>query len=138
MTNLKTLLNRLIRTPEESKLQQVLLAPLGLLSFFYGWVLKARVFLYRRGIYETRSLPCKVISVGNITLGGTGKTPFVSLLAEMVRKRGYRTAILSRGYKENSRALMGLFPMENGFSSMRLSLEMNPVCWRRSSKGSRS
>ncbi|MGA2954532.1 MAG: tetraacyldisaccharide 4'-kinase [Thermodesulfobacteriota bacterium] len=99
MTSLKILVNRLICTPEESKLQQVLLAPLGLLSFFYGWVLKARVFLYRRGIYKTHSLPCKVISVGNITLGGTGKTPFVSLLAEMVWKRGYRTAVLSRGYQ---------------------------------------
>ncbi|HYB20326.1 MAG TPA: tetraacyldisaccharide 4'-kinase [Thermodesulfobacteriota bacterium] len=96
---MKILLNRLIRTPEESKLQQVLLAPLGLLSFFYGWVLIARAFFYRRGIYETHSLPWKVISVGNITLGGTGKTPFVGLLAEIVRKRGYRTAVLSRGYK---------------------------------------
>jgi tetraacyldisaccharide 4'-kinase len=99
MTSLKIFLNRLIRTPEESKLQEVLLAPLSLLSFFYGWVLKARVFLYRQGTYKIHSLPCKVISVGNITLGGTGKTPFVNLLAEMVRKRGYRTAILSRGYK---------------------------------------
>ena len=99
MTNLKIFLNRLIRNPEESRLQQVLLAPLGLLSFFYGWVLEARLFLFRRGIYKTHSLPCKVISVGNLTLGGTGKTPFVRLIAEMVRDRGYRTAILSRGYK---------------------------------------
>ncbi len=108
MTSLKILLNRLIRTPEESKLQQVLLAPLGLLSFFYGWVLKARVFLYRRGIYKTHSLPCKVISVGNITLGGTGKTPFVNLLAEMVRKREYRTAVLSRGYQGKFQGPYGL------------------------------
>jgi tetraacyldisaccharide 4'-kinase len=42
-----------------------------------------------------------VVSVGNITLGGTGKTPFVCLLSEMIQARGYRVAILSRGYKGN-------------------------------------
>jgi tetraacyldisaccharide 4'-kinase len=57
------------------------------------------VSLYHRGIFKAHSLPCKVISVGNITLGGTGKTPFVGLLAEMIRGRGLRTVILSRGYR---------------------------------------
>ncbi|HEX9156806.1 MAG TPA: tetraacyldisaccharide 4'-kinase, partial [Syntrophales bacterium] len=60
--------------------------------------MKARIFLYRAGVYKTHSLPCKVVSVGNITLGGTGKTPFVALLAEMIRARGLRAVILSRGY----------------------------------------
>jgi tetraacyldisaccharide 4'-kinase len=99
MTDWNILLNRLIRTPEESTLQRVVLAPLGLLSFFYGWIVQARASLYHREILKPRSIPCKVISVGNITLGGTGKTPFVGLLAEMIRGRGVRTAILSRGYK---------------------------------------
>ena len=78
-----------------------MLFPLCLLSFFYGWVVSARIFFYTRGIFSTHSLPCKVVSVGNITLGGTGKTPFVCLLAEMIWAKGFRVAVLSRGYKGN-------------------------------------
>ena len=96
---MKSFLHRLISNPEENRLQKILLAPLFLLALLYGWVVRTRIFFYRKGIYRTHSLPCKVISVGNITLGGTGKTPFVILLAEMVQEKGYRTAVLSRGYK---------------------------------------
>jgi tetraacyldisaccharide 4'-kinase len=96
---LKSFLHCLISNPGESKLQKILLAPLSILALLYGWVGLARVFFYRKGIYRTHSLPCKVVSVGNITLGGTGKTPFVCLVAEMIHKRGYRTAVLSRGYR---------------------------------------
>ncbi|MDI6755442.1 MAG: tetraacyldisaccharide 4'-kinase [Thermodesulfobacteriota bacterium] len=82
-------------------MRKLLLSPLCLLSFFYGWANSARVYLYERGIFPTRSLAGKVVSVGNITLGGTGKTPFVVLLAEMLKSKGLRVAILSRGYKGN-------------------------------------
>ncbi len=99
MTHWKRSLEHLIRHFPESKLQKLLLAPLGLLSFFYGWILRLRIFLYRAGIYQTHSLPCPVISVGNITLGGTGKTPLVALLAEWICRSGYRAVILCRGYK---------------------------------------
>jgi len=99
MTTLKTFLHRLIRNPGENLPSRILLAPLTLLSFLYGLAVTARVFFYRKGIYRSHSLPCRVISVGNLTLGGTGKTPFVILLAELIRRRGCRTAILSRGYK---------------------------------------
>ncbi len=96
---MKSFLHRLISNPKENQLQKVLLAPLSLLALLYGWVVRIRTFFYRIGVYQTHSLSCKVISVGNITLGGTGKTPFVILLAEMIRDKGYRTAVLSRGYK---------------------------------------
>ena len=99
MTISKTFFHRLIRNPGENLPARILLAPLTLLSFLYSLAVRLRVFFYRQGIYRSRSLPCRVISVGNLTLGGTGKTPFVILLAEMIRRRGYRTAILSRGYK---------------------------------------
>ncbi len=98
MINFRILINKLISNEKEGKLRQIALAPLCLLSFFYGWVVSARLFLYARGIYKTHSLPCKVVSVGNITVGGTGKTPFVSLLSEMIKARGHRVAVLSRGY----------------------------------------
>lgn len=60
------------------------------------WV---RIRLYDAGLLRGRSLPCLTISVGNITVGGTGKTPFVEALARSLHERGRRVAILSRGYK---------------------------------------
>lgn len=95
------LLNNLIYTQKESLLRKIILAPLGILSFFYGWGNSLRIYLYARKVFPTRSLPGKVVSVGNITLGGTGKTPFVILIAEMLRAKDFRVAILSRGYKGN-------------------------------------
>ncbi len=108
MAHLRTVLTRLIAAPEQGKLRGLLLFPLTLISFFYGYVLKARIVLYRLGIYKTHALPCKVVSVGNITLGGTGKTPFVFLLAGMIRARGLRAAVLSRGYGGEFRGALGL------------------------------
>lgn len=101
MAKIKIYLCRLIAAAEESKLRKAILSPLTLLSFVYGGVVLLRRFLYARRILSVHSLPCKVISVGNITLGGTGKTPFASLLAQMVRSRGYRVVLLSRGYGGN-------------------------------------
>jgi tetraacyldisaccharide 4'-kinase len=52
----------------------------------------------------TTRLPCRVVSVGNVTVGGTGKTPIVMLLAEWLSAKGRRVAVLSRGYKRTSKA----------------------------------
>lgn len=54
--------------------------------------------MFDLGIIKQTKLPCSVISVGNITVGGTGKTPMVITLANMLRSKGYRPAVLSRGY----------------------------------------
>jgi tetraacyldisaccharide 4'-kinase len=77
----------------------ILLLPLLFCSWIYGVVVRIRVTLYRGGLFKTRQLPCKVISVGNISVGGAGKTPLVAALAKELRERGLRAAILSRGYK---------------------------------------
>jgi tetraacyldisaccharide 4'-kinase len=77
----------------------VLLFPLYLLSLLYGVVVRIRTLLYSFGLLKTKHLPCPVISVGNITVGGTGKTPFVMALAKGLIERGISVAILSRGYK---------------------------------------
>lgn len=69
------------------------------LSAIYRQIVQARLALYRRRIYREHSLGCTVISVGNITVGGTGKTPVVELLARELTKGGRKVAILSRGYK---------------------------------------
>lgn len=71
---------------------------LSFLSILYRQVVNLRNRLYDLGIFKQNKLPCKVISVGNITVGGTGKTPFVIMLAKMLKTKGFRPAILSRGY----------------------------------------
>jgi tetraacyldisaccharide 4'-kinase len=67
-------------------------------SRFYGLGAELRRTLYARGLLRTEKLPAPVISVGNLTVGGTGKTPVVACLAALWRDRGKRVAILSRGY----------------------------------------
>ena len=69
------------------------------LSLFYSSVIRIRSFLYSTGWKPSRGLPCAVVSVGNLTVGGTGKTPTTLWLAEELAHQGYRVAILSRGYK---------------------------------------
>jgi tetraacyldisaccharide 4'-kinase len=64
--------------------------------------------LYRFGILRTEYLPCKVISLGNITVGGTGKTPTAQALAAAIRDAGYKVAILNRGYRAKSKEMVGL------------------------------
>lgn len=68
-------------------------------SMLYGGAVRLRRLLYSRGILATFELPRPVISVGNLTAGGTGKTPTVIHLAELISMLGYRPAIISRGYK---------------------------------------
>ncbi|MBU4376332.1 MAG: tetraacyldisaccharide 4'-kinase [Candidatus Omnitrophica bacterium] len=79
---------------------------LSLCSFLYAIVLKCISFLYRAGILPCRKVSAKVISVGNITLGGTGKTPFVIMLAENVKAMGKNVAVLIRGYGEDESHLL--------------------------------
>ena len=99
MENPRKLFNFFSSETEEGRLRKMLLLPLSLLSFFYGLLIQARVYFYRLGIFRSCSLSCKVISVGNITLGGTGKTPLVVWLAEWMQAQKIPVAILSRGYK---------------------------------------
>jgi tetraacyldisaccharide 4'-kinase len=78
----------------------ILLYPLSLV---YGCAIQLWLFAYKQGLLKTKFLPAFVVSVGNITTGGTGKTPFVAMLSEWAAHRGLRTAILSRGYKRKSK-----------------------------------
>ncbi|MBA3651444.1 MAG: tetraacyldisaccharide 4'-kinase [Chthoniobacterales bacterium] len=72
---------------------------LFVLSLVYARLVQLRLFLYRKRILRERALGCLVISIGNLTVGGTGKTPIVEKFARALQAGGRRVAILSRGYK---------------------------------------
>ena len=69
-----------------------------MLSLLYGKITNIRNSLYERGFFNSYSLGAPTISVGNITVGGTGKTPFVAFVAEILAERGEKVCILTRGY----------------------------------------
>ena len=72
---------------------------LGLFAVAYGRAVQTRLALYRKRVFRAQEIGCPVISIGNLTVGGTGKTPVAEMLARELQKRGRRVAILSRGYK---------------------------------------
>jgi tetraacyldisaccharide 4'-kinase len=80
-------------------------AILSPLSFVYGAGVRLRLSLYRTGIFKTHTLPCTVISVGNITAGGAGKTPMTIHIAGLLKKMGRNVVVLSRGYKRSSKGV---------------------------------
>ncbi|MFZ5448704.1 MAG: tetraacyldisaccharide 4'-kinase [Thermodesulfobacteriota bacterium] len=80
-------------------------------SCLYGLGAGLRRTLYVRGVFEARRLPAPVVSVGNLTVGGTGKTPVVASLARLWQDRGKRVAILSRGYGGQTQ---GVIRLSNG------------------------
>jgi tetraacyldisaccharide 4'-kinase len=83
---------------EKPRMEQRLLSWLAPLSWIYGWVVDLRSSAYRNGWLEALAAPIPVISVGNLTTGGTGKTPIVIALAAGLVKAGKRVVVLSRGY----------------------------------------
>ncbi len=74
----------------------------------YGAVGLLRSDLYRYGVFKEKRLPCYVISVGNITSGGVGKTPMTLYLSALIQKWGYRVAVISRGYRGKAETTGGV------------------------------
>jgi len=85
-----------IHTTKENNLFTIFLRGL---SFLYSLAIQCRLVAYKIGFLRAKHLPTHVISIGNITTGGTGKTPFVAMLAKWAKTHGFKVAILSRGYK---------------------------------------
>ena len=84
----------------ENKIWGTILSPFALV-FRCGVMI--RMILYDLNLMKSIRLPVKVISVGNITVGGTGKTPVVVRLAEILMNEGYRVGVLSRGWGRQGR-----------------------------------
>ena len=86
---------RVLRTWSEGGPLRALLAPAGLL---FGGIVALRRLFYRRGLFRSHAAGAPVVSVGNLTVGGTGKTPFALWLTRRLVAAGWRPAVVTRGY----------------------------------------
>jgi tetraacyldisaccharide 4'-kinase len=96
---MRSFIERLIHLQNPGIFLNLVLFPLTLCSYLFKAVVVLRELFYRKGIFKSRHLPCRVISIGNITVGGTGKTPATYLLARYLKNAGFKVAVLSRGYR---------------------------------------
>ena len=83
---------------------------MNILALAYGAGVRTRNSLYQRGALRSRALRGPVVSVGNLSMGGSGKTPFVILLGELLRARGLRFDVLSRGYGRQTKGVAVVDP----------------------------
>ncbi|MCX5904186.1 MAG: tetraacyldisaccharide 4'-kinase [Proteobacteria bacterium] len=97
--NIRSSIERLITMQKPGALLSLALFPLAGASYILQGSVWLRRLLYEKGVFKSCRLPCAVLSIGNITVGGTGKTPAVYHIARHLKDAGYRVAILSRGYR---------------------------------------
>jgi tetraacyldisaccharide 4''-kinase len=86
---------------------------LAWLAPVYGAVVAAKRRMYGWGWLKQKRLPAPVISVGSVSAGGAGKTPFVAMLAGILRRRGYAVSILTRGYGRSSELIERVEPYDD-------------------------
>ena len=98
----KTRWEKVIAGGGEGALDRLMLSGMGALSVAYGGALRLHLGAYRLGLARRLRLPALVISIGNITVGGTGKTTATIAVARWLSDRGKRVAVLSRGYRGSS------------------------------------
>ncbi|MCX5898644.1 MAG: tetraacyldisaccharide 4'-kinase [Proteobacteria bacterium] len=97
--NIRSSFERLITMQKPGALLSLALVPLACASYIFQGVVWLRRLLYEKEIFKSYRLPCPVLSIGNITVGGTGKTPAVYHIARHLKDAGYRVVILCRGYR---------------------------------------
>ena len=107
--NLQTYFSSLIHTSEVQGIsQRIILSVLYVFSLIYAQLVNLKLAGYKIGLFSRQSLDCYVISLGNITVGGTGKTPTAQRLAREIRDMGYRVVILNRGYRAKWHGEVGI------------------------------
>jgi len=89
------------------------------LSLLYSSIARAKAWCYARGVFRKRKLPGTVISVGNLTVGGTGKTPMVLAIAQRFAEQGQHAAILTRGYRGTGKTGAGGIPQSDEVALLR-------------------
>ena len=102
------------KTPKD----QLMLLLLFVISRFYRAVVQFRMWLYDKRIIRNRAIGCLVVSIGNLSCGGTGKTPVVEVFAKTLSHKGRKVAVLSRGYRSKQRSLW--VTMTQKFSSKKM------------------
>ena len=105
--SLKQKIESVMRRREKASLLS-LSSALYAVSLLYGAGIKLRNWTYRMKLMPARQLPCRVLCVGNITLGGTGKTPMAIYVAKEIRQMGYSAAVVSRGYRGDAESSGGI------------------------------
>lgn len=93
-------------------------AALSLLSQMYGCAVMVKEFLYEAGTLDSIRLEKPVLSVGNLTVGGSGKTPMVLWLLQECAKRNLRAGVIARGYKRTGSGIQKVNPIVNGAGSI--------------------
>ncbi|MBI5599415.1 MAG: tetraacyldisaccharide 4'-kinase [Deltaproteobacteria bacterium] len=101
----RTFKDRILSCMEEKDIGALPHVLLHALSLLYGAAIRARLFFYSSGILKPKKLRCGVISVGNLTVGGSGKTPMTIYLAKRLREKGLKVAVVTRGYKRSGRGV---------------------------------
>jgi tetraacyldisaccharide 4'-kinase len=100
-------------------------------SLAYEALVRVHAFLYANGLLSQNRLPAPVISIGNLTMGGSGKTPLVIYVARMLAKLGFDPAILSRGYRRQYPNELRIIPPEETILSPAIMLGDEPALIRR-------
>ena len=93
---------------KHSSIEKAFINLLQVFSYVYGGLVKLKLAGYRVGLFKQKKLDCFVISLGNITVGGTGKTPTAYQLATYIRDLGYKVVILNRGYRSKWHGEVGV------------------------------
>lgn len=127
MARLSQIHHRLVNRGVESPFDVLLFVLLIPLAVCYGVVTRVRNLLYDSGIFTVYKAAVPVIAVGNITAGGTGKTPFVDFLIGELRSRGLRPAVVSRGYGGRFRGKVGIVADAKGLHMSAVEAGDEPV-----------
>jgi len=99
-------LDEWLTKPPDTRWEASLLNGLQLASHVYAAGVRARAWAYRHGVFRQIGMNTPVISIGNVTVGGTGKTPLAIFLARYLHEHGRHPAIVSRGYLKEGRGLV--------------------------------
>ncbi len=108
----------IIRDRRRDPLDLLIKGVLFVASRFYRRAIQFRIWLYDNRVVRNRAIGCLVVSIGNLSCGGTGKTPVVEVFAKTLSQKGRKVAILSRGYRSRDRSL--LTKIREKFSSKRM------------------